>query len=327
MKLKPEDAAILSNTAYLTTEAGGNLDEALAEAQKAVRLDANQPHYADTLGWALPQEGVGLDDSAVQVFRGLTERYPENPTFHYHFGMALLKHGDRSTANQEFKTALRGNSSGLRVASRQRSADRVENEHTKFVLAVFVRWIASRYPRLSRVSAPAPAPLLSAGHPVDWWFTFKLNSAHLRDAALPLQEPAFGGTPQTCCSSDSSSRLRAVRMGRCSRAAVGARETPRRDPIGATFDQVYNGTFNYVIWNDQLYDDLTIKGLHEGMRRAVGALKGMVAWNSTGDGFVMQASTPRGRLPEASNRSGKRMEIRLAACWTTTWNSASTSSR
>ena len=43
----------------------------------------------------------------------------------------------------------------------------------------------------ARPSAPsAPAPLLSAGHPVDWWFVFKFNSANF---------PGCGGTAARSC--------------------------------------------------------------------------------------------------------------------------------
>jgi Flp pilus assembly protein TadD len=47
-----------------------------------------------------------LNDSAIQVFRVLTQKYPNDPTFHYHFGLALLQQGDRATARTELKTAL-----------------------------------------------------------------------------------------------------------------------------------------------------------------------------------------------------------------------------
>ncbi|MEP6717269.1 MAG: tetratricopeptide repeat protein [Terriglobia bacterium] len=106
LKLRPDDAALLSNTAYLIVETSGSADEALPLAQKAVRLDANEPHYADTLGWVYLRKGQ--NDSALQMFGGLTEKYPENETFHYHFGMALLQHGDRAGANREFRAALAG---------------------------------------------------------------------------------------------------------------------------------------------------------------------------------------------------------------------------
>ena len=110
LQMKPDSATILNATAYLIAETGGSLDEALKLAQKAVASDAQQPNFSDTLGWIYFKKD--LNDSAVQVFRTLTSKNPENATFHYHFGMALLKKGDKKTAESELKTALSKKPSG-----------------------------------------------------------------------------------------------------------------------------------------------------------------------------------------------------------------------
>jgi len=47
----------------------------------------------------------------VRVFKGLSEKDPSNPTFHYHFGMALLQKGDRPSAKKELETAMKDNPS------------------------------------------------------------------------------------------------------------------------------------------------------------------------------------------------------------------------
>lgn len=104
LKLTPNDAVLLSNTAWLMAETGGNLDEAMELAKKAIRLDPRQPDFTDTLGWIYLKKH--LNDSAAQVFRGLTERYPENPTFHYNLGMTLLQEGDKKAASSELQAAL-----------------------------------------------------------------------------------------------------------------------------------------------------------------------------------------------------------------------------
>jgi tetratricopeptide (TPR) repeat protein len=104
LKLTPNDAVLLSNTAYLMADTGGNLDEAMSLAKKAIQLDPRQPAFTDTLGWIYLRKH--LNDSAAQVFRGLTERYPDNATFHYHLGMTLLQAGDKKAASSELKAAL-----------------------------------------------------------------------------------------------------------------------------------------------------------------------------------------------------------------------------
>jgi hypothetical protein len=59
------------------------------------------------------------------------------------------------------------------------------------------------------------------------------------------------------------------------------------DPIGATFSQIYNGAFFYVVWNDQFYDHPLPNS-----DAPWGHAKGIVAWDNSGNGMVMQVSTP-----------------------------------
>jgi hypothetical protein len=68
---------------------------------------------------------------------------------------------------------------------------------------------------------------------------------------------------------------------------------------GATFDQVYNGKFYYVLWNDQFYGDPL-----QTQSAPWGHSKGMLAWNDEGDGMMLQASTPS--WPASGNSSEPR---------------------
>lgn len=106
LQQQPDNVLVMNNLAFMIAETGGSLDEALKLAQKAMAKAPKQPNIADTLGWIYMKKN--LNDSAVQVFRGLTQEYRENPTFHYHLGLALLQKGDRATARTELNTALSG---------------------------------------------------------------------------------------------------------------------------------------------------------------------------------------------------------------------------
>jgi tetratricopeptide (TPR) repeat protein len=113
LELKPDNVAVMNNLAYLIAESGGNLDEATKLAQEALQKAPEQPNVADTLGWIYLKRN--LTASAVQVFRGLTRKYPDNSTFHYHFGLALIQLGDKTKGKAELTTALSKNpSTGLR---------------------------------------------------------------------------------------------------------------------------------------------------------------------------------------------------------------------
>jgi len=104
LELRPENPALMNDLAFLMVESGGNLDEALRLAQKAVRAVPEEPELADTLAWIYFKKN--MNESALQVLRGLVGNYPEKPNFRYHFGMALLEAGDKAAAKREFNAAL-----------------------------------------------------------------------------------------------------------------------------------------------------------------------------------------------------------------------------
>src|SRR5436305_13315938 len=101
-------------------------------------------------------------------------------------------------------------------------------------------------------AADAPVPLLKGGHPVDWWFVFKVNAKAF---------PGCGGAVERVCSFGGAVQLKYKAFGQQFVYASSEDQTLRQgggcvgetltDPLGATFDQIYNGTFSYVTWNDQ----------------------------------------------------------------------------
>jgi hypothetical protein len=140
-------------------------------------------------------------------------------------------------------------------------------------------------------AAKAPVPLLAPGHAVDWWFVFKLNAGKFPDCGGAARACPFGGTVEKYRVGQqyvfASSESPALKQGE------GCAGDTANDPIGATFHQVYNGAFHYLIWNDQFYQDPAIKGCSGNSCGAPwGHSKGMVVWNNDGNGFVMQVTTP-----------------------------------
>jgi hypothetical protein len=133
---------------------------------------------------------------------------------------------------------------------------------------------------------------------VDWWFVFKLNAAvfpgcggsAVRRCIFDIDaEPSTGpkwkqfGQQFVFASSESS----ALQQG------ANCLGDTTDDPVGATFEEVYGGSFFYVIWNDQFYKAPTIKGCSGNSCGAPwGHSKGVVAWNAAGEGLVMQVTTP-----------------------------------
>jgi hypothetical protein len=133
---------------------------------------------------------------------------------------------------------------------------------------------------------------------VDWWFVFKFNADSF---------PGCGGVQRTCPFGGAVQRYRSFSQQFAFASSAdptlqsggGCLGDSTADPLGATFDQVYNGTFFYVLWNDQFYGDPL-----KNKDAPAGHSKGMLAWNSEGDGFVLQVSTPS--WPASGNSADPR---------------------
>jgi hypothetical protein len=144
-------------------------------------------------------------------------------------------------------------------------------------------------PQVTAVSSlPAGvAPLLKTGQPVNWWFVFKFNAGAFPGCADSVPRAClFGGSVQQYKQfgqqfAYASSLDQSLQMGG---GCVGDTAT---DPVGATFDQVYNSHLFYALWNDQFDGDPM-----NTESAPAGHSKGMLAWDNNGNGLVLQVSTP-----------------------------------
>jgi tetratricopeptide (TPR) repeat protein len=104
LKIQPDHALALNNLAYAKAQEGVDLDQALTMSQKARQEMPNSPSVSDTLGWIYVKKN--LSDDAVRMYKDLTAQVPDSPTFHYHYGVALLQKGDKPSAKRELEKAL-----------------------------------------------------------------------------------------------------------------------------------------------------------------------------------------------------------------------------
>lgn len=157
--------------------------------------------------------------------------------------------------------------------------------------------------------AGQPMPLLAAGHSVDWWFVFKFNSASFPACpAAATRACLFGGQVQTSWRSFSQQYAVASNESKSLQAGTGCIGDTTDDPVGATFDEIYNRSFNYVVWNDQFYQDpeLAACGNSNSCSAPWGHSKGILAWDAAGDGIVIQVTTPD--WPGAASKQHPRSE-------------------
>ncbi len=110
LDLKADDPTASNNLAYVMLETGGNVDVAMSLAQTARRGLPDSPNAADTLGWVFYQKGAYK--SAIDLFMEalrLAEKnkMPDDPTVHYHLGLAYAKIDDPSLARHHLELVLK----------------------------------------------------------------------------------------------------------------------------------------------------------------------------------------------------------------------------
>ena len=107
LEIKPDFIPAANDLAYLLAEKGEKLSLALELAKKAKKILPDDPRVADTLGWVYYR--MGLYDDALEEFTRGVSKLPNNPTIHFHLGMAYLKTGNKDSARAALKKALRLN--------------------------------------------------------------------------------------------------------------------------------------------------------------------------------------------------------------------------
>lgn len=143
-------------------------------------------------------------------------------------------------------------------------------------------------PAVAQPAARVPTPLLDAGHPVEWFFVYKLNAASFPTTGQQTN-CIFGGTPDhkkaSLAFASASSAFGALVSG------TGLVGTSLNDPVGATFNQIYHSTLNFILWNDQFYGDPRLR-CGKNCTGRWGHSKGILAWDDAGNGVILQVSTP-----------------------------------
>lgn len=107
LQLDPNNPIVLNNLAFLTADSGGDLNTALTQAQRAKQLMPSLFEISDTLGWVYLKKN--LAEEAIDIFKDLVIKAPNQPTFHFHLGMAYQQKGDKAKALDQYKEALKYN--------------------------------------------------------------------------------------------------------------------------------------------------------------------------------------------------------------------------
>lgn len=104
LSIDPRSSIAANNLAYMDAEAGTNLDVALNRAQAAKAAQPDDANVSDTLGWVYVKRG--LPALAISPLEQATQKEPQNPTYHYHLGVAHVKAGDKDRGRLALQRAL-----------------------------------------------------------------------------------------------------------------------------------------------------------------------------------------------------------------------------
>jgi len=109
LALDPENAVASHDLAWMMLQSGANPDLAMPFAEAARRGMPDSPQAADTMGFALYQKGsyaLAIDQFEEALRLGQKANSPDNPTVHYHLGMAYDKAGRMDLARRHLKRVL-----------------------------------------------------------------------------------------------------------------------------------------------------------------------------------------------------------------------------
>jgi len=110
LQVQPDYAPAANNLAYVMLEHDQSPDEALTYAQTAQRGMPANAQVDDTLGLAYYKKGSY--ELAVSTLQGAEKKDPQDPSIHYHLGLACGKVNRRDCARSEFELALKLNPNG-----------------------------------------------------------------------------------------------------------------------------------------------------------------------------------------------------------------------
>jgi Flp pilus assembly protein TadD len=100
----PDDPTILNNLAFLLADSGGDTKQALEMVSTAIRKAPEMPQLKDTLAWVQIKRHNTAE--ALPILQSLTNKYPDDNTYRYHYAVALIESGNRAAARQQAETAL-----------------------------------------------------------------------------------------------------------------------------------------------------------------------------------------------------------------------------
>ena len=112
LEIDPQHPLASNNLAYVMLQTGGNPDLAMPLAEAARRGMPDFPPAADTMGWVFYQKGAyksAIDQFQEALKLAEKEKFPDDPSVHFHLGLAYEKIGQPALARQQLERVLKIN--------------------------------------------------------------------------------------------------------------------------------------------------------------------------------------------------------------------------
>src|SRR4029079_349815 len=107
----PLNANAMNSLSYMLADHGMRLPEALDLAERAVKIEPDNPAYLDTLGWALLKSGKA--DAADAPLTKAAAVLLGNSVIQSHFGDMLASRGKPAEAIAAWEKALAGDGDSI----------------------------------------------------------------------------------------------------------------------------------------------------------------------------------------------------------------------
>jgi tetratricopeptide (TPR) repeat protein len=122
----PLNAEALNSLSYMLVERNMRLPEAVELAQRAVKIEPDNPAYLDTLGWALFKQGK-TDEAAAPMARAAAA-LTANSVIQDHNGDVLAKRGRSAEAVAAWQRALDGDGEQINRAAIEKKIKGLKNK-------------------------------------------------------------------------------------------------------------------------------------------------------------------------------------------------------
>ena len=114
LKKTPENPIALNNLGYYLLEQNEKIAEAIELIQKAVKIDATNSSYLDSLGWGFYK--LGKLDQAEKYLKNAIRINTTSPIIYEHLGDVYLKQGKIELAKSAWQKAINFSSDSAGVS-------------------------------------------------------------------------------------------------------------------------------------------------------------------------------------------------------------------